>query len=166
MDIITNADNEAAYIKVTTKAGEIWPAFLAAVGAIEHKQTNATATAGATYVGVGTFGTVSGCNLSSATWNTDPPGVSTEDHAPQCSPKFTDYTRRIIHVAILDGDCPSGNSGGPYQFSRYADFFVTESAFKLTGQPALYAEYVESHVAGDSNGMLHRIVQLYRDRDK
>ena len=107
-------------------------------------------------LGVGSFAGVSGC---SPTWSTD----SFENHAPSCSAHTGDYTRRILHMAIYDGTCPSGNSGPNLSFSRYADFFVTEQATKVTGKPAIYTELIAVYSANaNQNSILRRIVQLVR----
>jgi Flp pilus assembly protein TadG len=113
-------------------------------------------------LGAGSFASVSGCNQMSSTWSTD----SVEPHAPQCSAKTSDYTRRIIHVAIDDAGCPHGNSGGPLTFTRYADFFITEDAvFDSSGgggQPIIYAELVGIYTANSKGSILHQVVQLVR----
>lgn len=90
-------------------------------------------------------------------WRTD----SREPHAPQCLPTNNDPARRILSIAILD-TCPSGNSGGPYIFSKYAEFFLTEPAALVSGQPLVNAEYYKTYKANDPNGKLHQIIQLVR----
>jgi Flp pilus assembly protein TadG len=92
-------------------------------------------------------------------WRTTPPQSTVENPAPQCYSKSNNPGRRVLSVAILDV-CPSGNSGGPYVFRKYANFFITEEV-AAASQPVVYVEFIETHVANDG-GALHHIVQLVR----
>lgn len=100
--------------------------------------------------------------MGSSTWPTD----SIEPHGAKCNaPASTDPRRRIISVAVLDGICPSGNSGGPYVFSRYADFFITESVPPAVGafaQPMIYGEYLGTYSSNTPGSLIHHQVQLVR----
>ena len=79
-------DLVARYIRVLTNVGRIFPAFLVAVGAIEQKDTNATATAESTFVA---------CNVQ--------PLMLCNPNEPKC-----------IHATAGDlyGFTATGNTGG------------------------------------------------------
>jgi Flp pilus assembly protein TadG len=89
---------------------------------------------------------------------------SAETAAPTCSATTltgsAGLSRRIISIAIID-NCPSGNSGDDFIYSKYADFFLTEVA-DSSGNGYIYAEYIKTNTAYSAGSQLRKTVKLYR----
>lgn len=87
-----------------------------------------------------------------------------ESSDPQCAPAGVidagDETRRVISVTVVDclAAGVQGNSVTNVRANKYADFFVTEPA----AGGIIFAEFIRMLEAGEDDGKLRRIVQLYR----
>ena len=100
--------------------------------------------------------------MASSDWtgleSADPECTSTPAGPPE---------RRVISVMIVHECDISGNSVPYVRSNRYADFFITEPVPPpIPGQPGsdgrIYTEFVRLVEAGDDDGRLRHIVQLYR----
>lgn len=87
-----------------------------------------------------------------------------ESPDPVCAPAGVidagDESRRVISVTVVNclAAGVQGNSVTNVRANQYADFFLTEPA----ESGIVYAEFIRLLQAGDDDGRLRRIVQLYR----
>jgi Flp pilus assembly protein TadG len=95
------------------------------------------------------------------TWGRNP---APEPSNPSCAPAGVrnagDETRRVISVTVVDclAAGVQGNATTNVRANKYAEFFVTEPA----AGGIIFAEFIRLLEAGEDDGKLRRIVQLYR----
>jgi hypothetical protein len=95
---------------------------------------------------------------NAGTWLTD----AVEPHGPRCNAASTDPRRRVLSVAVVDCNYWGVDGNSTFQYMKYADFFITESAQSAGSDASVYAEYIQTYSSNETGSALHKTVKLYR----
>ena len=95
---------------------------------------------------------------NAGTWLTD----AVEPRGPQCNAASADPRRRVLSVAVVDCNYWGVHGNSTFQYTKYADFFISESAQTAGSDASVYAEYMQTYSPNEAGSALHKTVKLYR----